>query len=124
MKRTAQQVADIVGGKLSGRAEVILESVASLKNAGPQDLSYAEAKYHADVASTRAGCVIVADEVPDRTVIVVKNPKLAFAKAAAVLLEGLETGPAIHPTAIIEPTAAIGAGTRVGAGCVIGQDVK
>ena len=124
MKQTAQQVADIVNGKLSGRPEVILESVASLKNAGPTDLSYAEAKYHADVASSRAGCVIVTDVVPNRTVIVVKNSKLAFAKAAAVLLEGRETGPAIHPTAVIESTATVGAGTRVGAGCVIGQNVK
>ena len=124
MKQTAQQIAVIVGGKLSGPGDVVLESVASLKNAGPADLSYAEAKFQADVTPSRAGCVLATAEIPSRTVIVVKNPKLAFAKAAAVLLEGRETGPAIHPTAVIEPTATIGGSTRIGAGCVIGRNAR
>ena len=124
MKQTAQQIAVIVGGKLSGPGDVVLESIASLKNAGPSDLSYAEAKFQADVAPSRAGCVLVTTEIQNRTVIVVKNPKLAFAKAATVLLGGRETGPAIHPTAVIEASATIGVSTRIGAGCVIGRNVK
>src|SRR4029450_1355990 len=45
MKRTAQELADYVGGQLRGDGLVTLESVASLKNAGPNDLSYAEEKF-------------------------------------------------------------------------------
>ena len=124
MKQTSQQIAEIVGGKLVGRPDIVLESVASLKNAGPADLSYAEAKLHADVERSRAGCVLVTSEIPNRTVIIVKSPKLAFAHAAAALLEETESGPAIHPTAVIESDSPIGANTRIGAGCVVGRNVK
>jgi len=128
MKQTAQQIATLVGGTLIGRADLVLESVASLKNAGPGDLSYAETKFHSEVAASQAGCVCVSSaqsgEFPDRTLIVVKNPKLAFADAAAVLLNRSGTGPAIHPTAVIEPGATIGTDSRIGAGCVIGRNVK
>src|SRR5262249_47518125 len=87
MKRTAQELADYVGGQLRGDVLVVLESVASLKNAGPNDLSYADERFKSDVGKSRAGCVIAqSDEWPSKTVIMARNPKLAFARAAAWLL--------------------------------------
>ena len=59
MKRTAQEIAEYVFGELRGDRLAVMESVASLNNAGPDDLSYAEEKFHNDVALSRAGCVIV-----------------------------------------------------------------
>ena len=55
MKRTAQEIAGHVGGELRGNGLAALDSIASLKNAGPSDLSYAEEKSQADVAESRAG---------------------------------------------------------------------
>src|SRR5262245_51007508 len=87
MKRTAQQLADYVGGNLRGNASAVLDSVASLKNAGPNDLSYAEEKFAAEVERSRAGCIIVqSGDWPLQTVIIARNPKLAFARAAGWLL--------------------------------------
>jgi len=131
MRQTAQQIAVLVRGQLIGRSELILESVASLKNAGPADLSYAEAKFQADAAGSKAGCVIVPEpwhtEHPGRTVIIAKNPKLAFANAAVILLAGTdvrESDRTIHSTAVIDPTATIGPDTQIGAGCVLGRNVR
>jgi UDP-3-O-[3-hydroxymyristoyl] glucosamine N-acyltransferase len=130
VNQTSKQIADLVRGELTGPADSILTSVASLKNAGPSDLSYAEAKFHSDAVQSKAGCLIVADASPgipsmaNRAVIVAKNPKLAFATAAAVLLRKPESDPPIHSTAVIDPGATIGSGTRVGAGCVVGRNVK
>jgi UDP-3-O-[3-hydroxymyristoyl] glucosamine N-acyltransferase len=130
MKQTSQQIAELIKGELIGRIDIVLESVASLRNAGPSDLSYAEAKYHGDVEKSRAGCVIVSASafstapIPDRTVIAAKNPKLAFANAAVLLTRKTETDDAIHSTAVIDPAAEIGPGTRIGAGCVVGRNVK
>ena len=98
-----------------------------MRNAGPSDLSYAEAKFHSDAVQSKAGCLIVSPgtaPLANRSVIIAKNPKLAFANAAAVLLRKSESDPAIHSTAVIDPSAAIGSGTRVGAGCVVGRNVK
>ena len=130
MNQTPRQIAELVHGELTGPEDLVLTSVASLKNAGPSDLSYAEAKFQSDAVQSRAGCLIVSSGSPgspplaNRAVIVAKNPKLAFAIAAAVLLRKLESDPAIHSTAVIDSSAAIGSGSRVGAGCVVGRNVK
>ena len=128
MKQTVRQIAGHIMGDVHGHGDIVLESVASLKNAGPADLSYAEEKFHGDAMQSRAGCIIVrSGEFPNRTVIVANNPKLAFAKAAARLLaESAEEDPrpVIHPTAVVEPDAAIGERTRIGAGCYVGKGVR
>ena len=59
MKRTAQEIADYVGGELRGDPAVVLDSIASLKNAGPSDLSYAEEKGQNNVNRSHAGCVLL-----------------------------------------------------------------
>jgi len=128
MMQTTRQIAELTGGQLHGPENIVLESVASLKNAGASDLSYAEPKFQASAAQSNAGCVLVSSMASgansNRAFIVVKNPKLAFARAAAVLLRKSESGPPIHPAAVIDPSATIGSGTRVGAGCVVGRNVK
>ena len=120
MKRTAQEIAEYVGGELHGDRTLMLDSIASLKNAGSSDLSYAEEKFHDEVAKSRAGCVIVrSGDFPGTSVIHARNPKLAFARAAAWLL--METGndAGIHPSATVAPDAVIGENVKIGASAVI-----
>src|SRR5438552_6048620 len=113
MKQLAQEIAEYVGGDLRGDPRVALNSIASLKNAGPDDLSYAEERFHDDVVRSRAGCVIVGSgDFPSKTVIVVGNPKLAFARAAARLLAEPTDDAGIHPSATVAPDAEIGNGDR------------
>ena len=120
MKQTAQEIAEYIGGELRGDATIALDSIASLKNAGPTDLSYAEEKFHTEVAQSRAGCVIVGSgEFPSKTLIAVPNPKLAFARAAARLLSETSEEVAIHPSATVAPNAGIGDSAKIGAGAVI-----
>jgi UDP-3-O-[3-hydroxymyristoyl] glucosamine N-acyltransferase len=120
MKRTAQEIAAHVGGDLRGNGATVIESVASLKNAGPADLSYAEEKYQDDVAGSLAGCVIVnSGQFPGKTIIAAKNPKLAFARAASFLLADESEDWSIHPSATVAPDATIGDRVRIGAGAVI-----
>ncbi len=124
MKQTAQDIAELVDGELRGDGSQILGSVASLRNAGPHDLTYAEDKFHGEVKQSRAGCVIVGSgEFAGRTIIVVKNPKLAFARAAQVLMIAENEARAVHPSAIVADDAAIGKRVKVGAGAVIESGV-
>src|SRR5262245_424399 len=115
MKRTAQEIARYIAGELRGSGEVTITSVASLKNAGPADLSYAEDKFHDEIKTSRAGCVIVSSgDFHDRTVIVARNPKLAFARAAGWLLEPEKDHAGIHPSAVVAPDARIGNNVNIG----------
>ena len=125
MKRTAQEVARYVAGELRGDGQVAVESIASLKNAGPSDLTYADEKFHSEVGASRAGCVLVkSGEFPSRTVILVRNPKLSFARAAAWLLAEADREVGIHPSATIAPTATIGERVKIGAGAVLESGVS
>jgi UDP-3-O-[3-hydroxymyristoyl] glucosamine N-acyltransferase len=120
MKRTVRELADYVAGQLRGDGLSVLESVASLKNATPEDLSYAEERFHDQVEASRAGCVIVrSGEWGSRTVIIASNPKLAFARAAAWLLEEPRPDFGIHPSATVAPDAMIGECVKIGPGVVI-----
>jgi len=122
---TAQQIADLVVGELRGQPETPITAVASLKNAGPSDLSYAEEKFQAEAQASRAGCILVrSGDFPRQTAVFVTNPKLAFAIAAAKLLANDALSTFIHPTAIVEPDASIGSGTHIGAGCTIANAVR
>ena len=125
MKQTSAQLAQLVGGKLKGRPDTVLENVASLKNATSADLSYAEEKFHKEARASKAGCILVKHgDFPGQTVILVSDPKLAFALAARRLYEREKSETFIHPTAVVEPDAVIGKGTHVGPGCAIGRGVK
>jgi UDP-3-O-[3-hydroxymyristoyl] glucosamine N-acyltransferase len=120
MKRTAQQIAEYVGGELRGDGATVVDSIASVKNAGPSDLSYADEKFQSDVATSRAGCILVRSGAwGSKTTIVVKNPKLAFAKTAAWLLAETDRDIGIHPSATIAPTARFGERVKIGPGAVL-----
>ena len=130
--RTVREVADYVGGTVHGDGTVELHTVGSLERAGPGALAYAEARYLRQVPSTGASCVLVPPgEPPPRTVIVVDEPRVAFARAAQWLLHRDRPQPGVHPAAIVEsgarladdvhvgPWSLIGAGATVGRGTVI-----
>ena len=124
MKRTVQEIADYVGGEVRGDGLTTIDSIASLKNAGPSDLSYAEEKFYHEIADSGAGCVIVQSEaIPARTLIMAKNPKLAFARAAAWLLSETPDEAGIHPSATVAPDATIGEGVKIGPAAVIESGV-
>jgi len=124
MKRTAQELADFVGGELRGDGRTVIDAVASLRNAGPNDLSYAEEKFKHDVENSRAGCIIVqSGNWPSKTIITALNPKLAFARAAAWLLADHADDAGIHPSATVAPDAKIADRVKIGAAAVIESGV-
>jgi UDP-3-O-[3-hydroxymyristoyl] glucosamine N-acyltransferase len=125
MKRTAKELADAVGAKLEGDGAVELNGVAAPERAGPYDLVFVEAaKLAGRVAQSAALCVVAGENISleGKTVLRTTQPKLAFAKAAAILLEKPPIASGIHPTAIVAPLARIGPGVGIGPYAVIGED--
>ena len=85
--RTTREIADFVGGALQGDADQQIHGVGSLEQAGAGALAYAETGHLDRVPACAASCVLVpAGDFPERTVIVVDNPRVAFARAAQWLL--------------------------------------
>jgi UDP-3-O-[3-hydroxymyristoyl] glucosamine N-acyltransferase len=81
-------------------------------------------KYAARAVASAALCAIACDGVvlPGKTVLRSDQPKVAFAKAAELLLGRPPIAAGIHPTAIVAPLARISPGVSIGPYAVIGED--
>lgn len=139
-----QELAEIVGGRVVGDKETQIERIADLDQAHEGEIAYVEnEKFFVVAAQSKASCLIVAtaDRLPNRTLIEVANPKLAFALIGAVLHPPVHREPEIHSSAVVAenadvaltayigPHVQIGEGARVGAytrieaGTVVGANV-
>ncbi|MBK1791564.1 UDP-3-O-(3-hydroxymyristoyl)glucosamine N-acyltransferase [Persicirhabdus sediminis] len=143
-------ISELVGGNVvQGSEEVEVTGLASLNEAGAQDVSFlGNEKYYQDFLATKAGVVIVpaglSDQPAGATLIEVENPSFAFGLVVKQMAEGQRSfKPGIHPAAyvdesaqldaskvcvragaVIEAGAVIGDGTEIAAGVVIGEDCQ
>ena len=133
------ELAGRLGLDFTGDARKKISGIATLAEAGPEDLAFlANRKYAADLAGTRAGAVILH---PDHAAgcpvdcLVSEAPYSSFAQASH-LFDKSPRFPAgvhasasvspeaeVHPDASVGPNAVIEAGARVAAGVVIGAGV-
>ncbi len=123
-----------MANQMVGDAGVLLESVNTLEDAGPRDLTFlSNPKYERLLATTRAGAVLVNGKValPERlNALRCPDPYAALA-ASIVRIHGYRRHPlwGISPQACIDPTARIGdnaniaPGAHVAAGVTIGKNV-
>jgi UDP-3-O-[3-hydroxymyristoyl] glucosamine N-acyltransferase len=125
MMQTAKSLAEAVGAQLEGDGAVELRGVAAPERAGPHDLIYVEKAKHADRARASAAiCVMATENVPllGKVVLRSPHPKVAFAKAAALILGKAPIAVGIHPTALVAPLARISQNAGIGPFAVIGED--
>jgi UDP-3-O-[3-hydroxymyristoyl] glucosamine N-acyltransferase len=125
MTKTAGELAAAIGADLKGNKDFEVRSVAAPERAGAHDLIYVEAVKHAARATaSAAGCVIAAEAVTvqGKTILSHAQPKVAFAKAASILVERGPIAVGIHPTAIVAPLAHVGKNVSIGPYAVIAED--
>jgi UDP-3-O-[3-hydroxymyristoyl] glucosamine N-acyltransferase len=100
--------------------ELLLEGVAPLQTAGPNEVSFLDNRRYATVLDqTLAGAVIVhpdmAARVPTGTVaIVTTEPYAAWARVAALFHPVPSVSPGVHPSAVVAEGAVIAPSTEVG----------
>jgi UDP-3-O-[3-hydroxymyristoyl] glucosamine N-acyltransferase len=126
MTRTAKELAEAVGANVEGDATVEVRGVAAPERAGLHDLIYVEAVKHAERAAASAALCVIAGEgvaLAGKTVLRHRQAKLAFAKAAALLLERAPIASGVHQTAIVAPLTRLSPGVSIGPYAVIGEDV-
>jgi UDP-3-O-[3-hydroxymyristoyl] glucosamine N-acyltransferase len=147
MRSSVRAVSEFLQGRVIGKDDAVVSGVASIATAASGDLVFVEdEKNLASALESGAAAVIAgefaAQETYSKPLIVVKQPRLAFARAARLLRSGLKRRPGIHPTALVDAAAKlaqnitvearavigegaeIGEGTCIGAGCVIGAHVS
>ena len=135
-----REIAERLGGELIGAASTRIAALAPLDSATPDAIAFlANPLYQKQLATTLAGCVIVAPEFRDAAAargaaIVTPDPYLYFARLTQWWAAGLRPPrlPGVHATAVIDPAAevpadatvgpfaVIEAGVRIGAGAAVG----
>ena len=143
---TLREIAARLGGEAVGEAAAPLTGVATLESAQPEHIAFlANPRYRAQLATTRAGAVIVGPgdrDATGRPRIVCDNPYAYYARAVALFHPEAAPVPGIHPFAQVDAGAQVGAsaqveafavigagarvgeGVRIGAGCVLGANVQ
>lgn len=142
---TMAEVAERVGGRLVGDAELQVAGIAPVDEAAPDRLAFLAARRYArHVPDSRAAAFLVSREMEEvlsdsatrvvaedaygamRTLLQHFHPPSPWEAAThptAVLGAGVRLGAGvwIGPYAVLEDDVAVGDGTRVGAHCVLGR---
>ncbi|MFH1369910.1 MAG: UDP-3-O-(3-hydroxymyristoyl)glucosamine N-acyltransferase [Planctomycetota bacterium] len=133
--KTLGELAEYIGGRVIGDANVQILSAATLGRAGTGDISFlSNEKYEKQLATTKASAVIVGKDTVTTNVplLIAEDPYYAFMQIM-VLLHGHRKHKkvGISPRAIISDSAKVGAdcqihdfvtiadGAKVGDGCII-----
>ena len=125
MIQTAKSLAEALDAELEGDGAIELQGVAAPERAGPHDLIYVEKAKHAGRAEASAALCVIASEnlaLKGKTILRSAQPKLAFAKAAALIVEQAPIATGIHPTAVVAPLAKVSTNAGIGPFAVIGED--
>jgi UDP-3-O-[3-hydroxymyristoyl] glucosamine N-acyltransferase len=125
-------IVDALGGELCGDAKRPIEGLAPLESATASQLSFlSNPRYRPQLAASRAGCVIVAPDMREAALargdcIVAADPYLYFARLTQWWKQqrGVDPGPAIHPSAIVDERALVHPSARIGPLCVVERGAR
>ncbi len=129
-KMTIEEIAGLVGGRLSGAVDdkdnnsgaSEIYRVSDLESAAANEIAFVEK--NALCQNTNAACLIVPEDFSAKQscpVISVKNPKLAFAQVAAVLYER-QKKIGVHQTVSIAENCELSSEVFIGANVSIGEN--
>jgi UDP-3-O-[3-hydroxymyristoyl] glucosamine N-acyltransferase len=120
-------IAEALGGRLLGDADLQITGLAPLQTAGADQISFlSHPRYQNQLAASQAGCVIVAPTfeaavLARRAAIVADDPYLYFARLTRFWKRQHQpaNGWRIHPSAVIDPQAQVADDAVIGPLCVI-----
>ncbi len=120
---SAAEIAEMLGAATNSTAT--LARVSALESTGPDAIVFAEdERALAAAIATDAGLILarVAGTKQDARVVVVKDPRYAFALCGKALA-GVRTESEVHPSAVVDASAKVGARVKIGARAVVEADV-
>jgi len=128
--RSLGEIAEATGGKLAGDAHRRVFGVATLHEAGPEEISFvSEPRWRSAAGRTKAAAVLVDESLGELPTPADKIFVADIEKALDIVLEMFAPrpdlpAPGADPTARIDPSARLAEGVRIGANVVIRPDVR
>ena len=127
MTLTTAEIAQRLEGEVLGDVTATLTGFATADQAKPGDLTFAENEQYFAAAEDSAATAIIAGQdaaSAKKTIIRVKNPRVAFARALELFFSEPVLAPGIHPSTVVAASAQIDPTAHIGPNCVIGERVK
>jgi UDP-3-O-[3-hydroxymyristoyl] glucosamine N-acyltransferase len=123
MPFTAAEIAAHIQGEVVGDANLALTGFASAEGAKTGDLTFAENDYYftrAEQGAASAILVPVEFSQSAKTLIRVRNPRVAFARVLPLFFPPPTYPAGVHPSTVIAPDAVVDPSASIGPLCVIG----
>jgi UDP-3-O-[3-hydroxymyristoyl] glucosamine N-acyltransferase len=147
LKHSLREIANLICARLMGDANVEVSGIAEPGCATADDLIFVEDERHlGEALKSAAGAIITGEFAASsdtaKPLLIVPHPKLAFARAAVLIIPPRRWEPGVHSTAVlhdsvklgklvtVQPNAVlmegveVGERTRIGSGAIVGQDVR
>jgi UDP-3-O-[3-hydroxymyristoyl] glucosamine N-acyltransferase len=123
---TVSDLAQRLQGEVAGDGTLTISGFAPADTARAGDLTFAENEsYFARAEKSAAAAVLVGEGVASasKTLIRVKQPRVAFARILALFFPEPPFPAGIHPSAVVHPSAKVDATAHVGPNSVVGERV-
>ncbi len=124
---TAAQLAQELEAELLGDGSTQLTGFAPADRAQAGHLTFAEnEKYFTQAEQGGASAILVGASARSsrKTLLRVKNPRVAFAKVLPLFFPETQLPGGIHPSAVVAKSAQVDATAHIGPHCVVGERVK
>src|SRR5262245_12956788 len=121
------ELARSVGGRVEGDADRRIFGVATLEDAGPDDLSFlTNPRYRPALAGSRAGAILVGPgvDVEGRDLLIAPDPYLALAEILDRMHPAPRPAPGVSKDARVDAGAVLGADVSIGPFAVIGAGAR
>ncbi len=116
MELTLEKIAGLINGTVVGNGGCIISGMNSLENAKEGDLAFFyDARYREQAISTKASALIVSEKLEGYRgdQVLVANPKLSYARLAAMFAPRAPRYEGVSKDACIDETAVIGSGASI-----------
>jgi len=126
MSFTVAEIAQLLGGEITGDSSLVLTTFAAADKAKAGDLTFAENKTFFERAEQSAAAAIIVDKpftTEKKTLIRVADSRRAFAKVLPLFFPEPMPPAGVHPSATIAPTAKIHPTARIGPHCIVSEGV-
>ncbi len=130
---SAKQLAEMVGGRIVGRADAAISDLSGMGEAGPGDLAFLRDKANAaDAERCRAGAIVTPVELTSYsgTQIICEDADVAMATVLGAFAEqrfprpqGISARASVHPSASLGKDVAVSDFAFIGEGAVLGDGV-
>ncbi len=125
-------IAGHIGAELpaASPAGFSISGIAALASAKAGEISvFSDGAHRGDYRASLASAIVTSPSLgreanDNATLLVVKDPKLAFAQIAGLFYPRPQLHAGVHPRAVVEEGAEIGAGSEIAAGAVIGRRAR